>query len=105
MFDLAFHPNEPVVAMCTIAGEVQAHRYAIEGNIQLFASNHHTESCRSCCFDDNGRILFTVSSDGSIGTIDARDLVIDSSPTVIDARGLAIDSSPTVLQFVPSICD
>eukprot|EP00041_Stephanoeca_diplocostata_P009132 m.139274 g.139274 ORF g.139274 m.139274 type:complete len:371 (+) comp17615_c0_seq1:222-1334(+) len=72
IFDLAFHPSSNLVATANISGDVHMFGYASSGNELKFTSAHHTESCRSCIFSEDGAALYSVSADKSIQATDVR---------------------------------
>jgi len=70
-FDLAFHPTANLLAVATITGHVQLHKYGDPGSgeaavAQLWTSNAHSESCRAVRFVQGGEFVLTASADKSI---------------------------------------
>lgn len=53
-----------------INGGVRAFSYSSDGNDLAFELNYHTSSCRSLAFSENPDVLYTASSDCSLGMVD-----------------------------------
>ncbi|CAG8532441.1 34594_t:CDS:2 [Gigaspora margarita] len=73
VFDLAFHPQQNIIASGLITGEIFCHRYSCETdaeNINLLSIRPHKKSCRGLEFSYDGTALFSVSKDKSIQVID-----------------------------------
>ncbi|RIB04871.1 WD40-repeat-containing domain protein [Gigaspora rosea] len=73
VFDLAFHPQQNIIASGLITGEIFCHRYSCETDaesINLLSIRPHKKSCRGLEFSYDGTALFSVSKDKSIQVID-----------------------------------
>nr|SVE93673.1 EOG090X07S3 [Scapholeberis mucronata] len=64
--DISFHPNEEIVAMSNIEGEITCYKYGNEENELLHTLNHHKKSCRVLSFNEDGSLLFSGSKDKSV---------------------------------------
>lgn len=69
IMDLKFSPVANVLALSQITGEVRLYTYTEKKTHERLRMNYHTESCRQVEFSPDGKILYTGSSDGSIGVI------------------------------------
>ncbi|CAK0806624.1 unnamed protein product [Prorocentrum cordatum] len=51
-FDVQFHPAEPLVAIATISGEIELHRYDLEATSseKRLSWAAHADSCRTARF-------------------------------------------------------
>ncbi|KAK9879713.1 hypothetical protein WA026_006773 [Henosepilachna vigintioctopunctata] len=64
--DLSFHPKEDIIAISNVVGDVSLYKYTNEENTLLGIMEVHTSSCRDIEFSENGKTLFSVSSDKAI---------------------------------------
>ncbi|KAB0797946.1 hypothetical protein PPYR_08939 [Photinus pyralis] len=64
--DISFHPDQDILAVGNIEGDVTLFKYSNEGNIILDTLELHTEACRGIDFDLNGKRLFSISKDKCI---------------------------------------
>lgn len=64
--DLSFHPNEDILAVGTITGDVIIYKYSNEENQLLSNIEVHTKAVRDIEFNWDGSTLFSVSKDKSI---------------------------------------
>lgn len=64
--DLSFHPNEDILAVGTITGDVIIYKYSNEENTLLNNIEVHTKAVRDIEFNWDGSTLFSVSKDKSI---------------------------------------
>lgn len=69
IMDVKFSPNANVLALGQITGEVKIYGYNEEATKQMLTFTYHTESVRQVVFSPDGNILYTSSTDGSIGVI------------------------------------
>lgn len=71
--DCALHPMEPLLAAALISGRLTAHRFeaAAQTAAAAFDVKAHSESCRSCAFSPDGRLLLSASADQSLLAVDA----------------------------------
>lgn len=69
IMDVKFSPVANVLALGQITGEVRVYSYNEKQNKEMLKFNYHKESCRQVVFSPDGNILYTASSDGSIGVI------------------------------------
>ncbi|KCV71817.1 hypothetical protein H696_01235 [Fonticula alba] len=73
IMEILFHPTHDIIAAGLVNGRVEIHKYASDGseNQQLHALNHHRRaSCRALLFSDDGRFLFTGSTDRTLQAVD-----------------------------------
>ncbi|KAJ6633062.1 WD repeat-containing protein 55 like [Pseudolycoriella hygida] len=68
--DLSFHPNEDILAVGTINGDVIVYRYSNEENKLLHNIEVHTKAVRDIEFNLDGSTLFSVSKDKSVMMLD-----------------------------------
>ncbi|XP_074641045.1 WD repeat-containing protein 55-like [Tubulanus polymorphus] len=71
--DICFHTKKDVIAAGQIDGTVTIHSYSAtenQTNHLLMTLSHHSKSCRSLRFSDDGEKLYTASKDKSIQIID-----------------------------------
>eukprot|EP01104_Vermistella_antarctica_P008700 TRINITY_DN219_c0_g1_i1.p1 TRINITY_DN219_c0_g1~~TRINITY_DN219_c0_g1_i1.p1 ORF type:complete len:265 (-),score=45.73 TRINITY_DN219_c0_g1_i1:641-1324(-) len=71
VFELNCHPSKNVVAAALVSGEVFMHSYGVASHTKVASFSHHKKSCRTLQFSDDGKSLFTASSDKSLAVIDA----------------------------------
>lgn len=64
--DLSFHPNEDILAVGTITGDVIIYKYSNEENTLLNNIEVHAKAVRDIEFNWDGSTLFSVSKDKSI---------------------------------------
>lgn len=64
--DLSFHPNEDILAVGTITGDVLVYKYSNEENTLLNTIEVHSKAIRDIEFNCDGTTLFSVSKDKSI---------------------------------------
>ncbi|XP_055853356.1 WD repeat-containing protein 55 homolog [Episyrphus balteatus] len=64
--DITFHPEEDIIAIATITGDVHLYKYANEENTHLKTIEVHTKACRDVEFTGDGKFLITGSKDKSI---------------------------------------
>lgn len=64
--DISFHPNEDMIAVALITGDVALYKYANEGNTVLDNLELHTKACRDVEFTSDGVTLFSVAKDRTI---------------------------------------
>lgn len=64
--DLSFHPNEDILAVGTITGDVIIYKYSNEENQLLNNIEVHTKAIRDVEFNWDGSTLFSVSKDKSV---------------------------------------
>lgn len=67
--DIKFSPVANVLALGQITGEVRVYAYNEKSNKEVLKFNYHEESCRQVVFSPDGNLVYTSSSDGSIGVI------------------------------------
>ncbi|EDV20485.1 uncharacterized protein TRIADDRAFT_14661, partial [Trichoplax adhaerens] len=66
IFDINFHPVQPMIAAGLIDGSVRIYSYSVDGNKLLHQFDHHKKSCRAVTFSLDGQSLNTASKDKSI---------------------------------------
>lgn len=64
--DICFHPDEDIIALATITGDVHLYKYANEENTLLKKIEVHTKACRDVEFTEDGKYLVTGSKDKSL---------------------------------------
>ncbi|XP_055906758.1 WD repeat-containing protein 55 homolog [Eupeodes corollae] len=64
--DICFSPEDDIIAIATITGDVHLYRYANEQNTHLKTIEVHTKACRDVEFTEDGKFLLTGSKDKSI---------------------------------------
>ncbi|KAK5646786.1 hypothetical protein RI129_005250 [Pyrocoelia pectoralis] len=64
--DISFHPDQDILAVGNIEGDVILYKYSNEGNILLESLELHVEACRGIDFSTDGKHLFSISKDKSI---------------------------------------
>lgn len=64
--DLSFHPDEDILAVGTISGDVLVYKYTNEENTLLNTIEMHTKAIRDIEFNLDGSLLYTTSKDKSI---------------------------------------
>lgn len=64
--DLSFHPNQNILAISTVTGDVIIYRYENEENKLLYTHEIHSKAVRDIEFSADGRALFSASRDKSI---------------------------------------
>lgn len=64
--DLSFHPNEDILAVGTITGDVIIYKYSNEANQLMNNIEVHAKAIRDIEFNWDGSTLFSVSKDKSI---------------------------------------
>ncbi|KAL7051075.1 hypothetical protein ACKWTF_004321 [Chironomus riparius] len=64
--DLSFHPNQNILAISTITGDVLIYRYKNEENKLLYTHEIHSKAVRDIEFSTDGLALFSTSRDKSI---------------------------------------
>ena len=64
--DLSFHPEQNILAVATVMGDVLIYRYANEENQLLHTHEIHRKGIRDIEFSSNGRELISCSRDKSI---------------------------------------
>ncbi|KAG4068305.1 hypothetical protein HA402_007825 [Bradysia odoriphaga] len=64
--DLSFHPNEDLLAVGTITGDVIVYKYSNEENQLMNSIEVHAKAVRDIEFNWDGSTLFSVSKDKSI---------------------------------------
>lgn len=69
IMDILFSPVANVLASSQVTGEVRLFTYTEEDTKEVMKFNYHTESCRKVEFNPSGSILYTASSDMSLGVI------------------------------------
>lgn len=69
IMDVKFSPVANVLALGQITGEVRVYTYNEKQNKEMLKFDYHTESCRQVVFSPDGNLLYTSSSDGSIGVV------------------------------------
>ncbi len=69
IMDIKFSPNANVLALGQITGEVKVYGYTEEATKQMLTFTYHTDSVRQVVFSPDGNILYTSSTDGSIGVV------------------------------------
>ncbi|ORZ41343.1 WD40-repeat-containing domain protein [Catenaria anguillulae PL171] len=67
---LHFHPNNDILALSTITGQVHCYEYTDASTKRLFASKHHKDSVRCVRFNADGSHLYSASTDKSIQVMD-----------------------------------
>ncbi len=67
--DVKFSPVANVLAVSQITGEVRVFTYKEKATKEQLHLSYHTESCRALEFSPDGNVLYTGSSDGSVGVI------------------------------------
>lgn len=80
VFDISFHPTMSVLSAGLITGAIELHKYSLESDSSdlLLSLSHHTSSCRGLQFSPDGLLLYSISSDMSMCTIDQSGQVIMS---------------------------
>ncbi|KAL6076827.1 WD domain repeat-containing protein 55 [Balamuthia mandrillaris] len=70
--DMSFHPQQDLLALGLIDNSVQIYAYSAEGTASCIQQyNHHNGPVRCLSFSEEGKFLFTGSSDCSLAAIDA----------------------------------
>lgn len=64
--DISFHPQNDLLAVASIVGDVLLYKYSNEENILERTLELHTRACRDIEFSADGNILFSTSKDKSI---------------------------------------
>jgi WD repeat-containing protein 55 len=64
--DLSFHPEQDLLAVATVMGDVMIYRYSNQENTLVHTHEIHTKAVRDIEFSANGRDLFSCSRDKSI---------------------------------------
>lgn len=64
--DLSFHPQEDILAVGTLGGDILVYKYTNEENTLLTTLEMHTKAIRDIEFNDDGSTLFSASKDKSI---------------------------------------
>jgi WD40 repeat protein len=64
--DLSFHPDQNILAVATVTGDVLIYRYANEANTLLYSHEIHSKAVRDIEFSTDGRDLISASRDKSI---------------------------------------
>lgn len=64
--DISFHPNEDMIAVALITGDVALYKYTNEGNTLLDNLELHTKACRDVEFNSSGSMLFSVAKDRTV---------------------------------------
>lgn len=64
--DLSFHPEEDILAVGTLGGDILVYKYTNEENTLLTTLEMHTKAIRDIEFNDDGSTLFSASKDKSI---------------------------------------
>lgn len=64
--DLSFHPQNNIIAVANIVGDVLLYRYTNEENELIDTLELHTKACRDVEFSHDGNILFSTSKDKSV---------------------------------------
>lgn len=64
--DISFHPQEDILAVSNVAGDILLYRYSNEENKLVNTYEVHTKSCRAIEFSEDGKTLFSVSKDKCI---------------------------------------
>ncbi|KAL3281159.1 hypothetical protein HHI36_004377 [Cryptolaemus montrouzieri] len=64
--NLSFHPHADVIAISNIVGDVSLYKYSNEENTLVGTLELHKTSCRDVEFSQDGKILFSVSTDMAI---------------------------------------
>lgn len=77
--DISFHPNEELIAMSDIEGEITCYKYGNEENELLHTLNHHKKSCRALTFNHDGALLFSASKDKSVVITDTETMKVTQS--------------------------
>nr|SVE75810.1 EOG090X07S3 [Daphnia hispanica] len=74
--DISFHPNEELIAISDIEGEITCYKYGNEENDLLHTLNHHKKSCRALTFNHDGALLFSASKDKSVVITDTETMKV-----------------------------
>lgn len=64
--DLSFHPDQNILAVATVTGDVLIYRYSNEENKLLYTHEVHSKAVRDIEFSKDGRDLISASRDKSI---------------------------------------
>ncbi|XP_022903052.2 WD repeat-containing protein 55 homolog [Onthophagus taurus] len=64
--DISFHPQEDLIGVGSITGDVFIYKYTNEENSLLHTLELHMKACRDIEFSDDGKLLFSTSKDKSI---------------------------------------
>lgn len=64
--DLSFHPENDILAVADVVGDVHLYRYSNTENELVRNLELHTKSCRDIEFSQDGKILFSTSKDKTI---------------------------------------
>ncbi|XP_037940840.1 WD repeat-containing protein 55 homolog [Teleopsis dalmanni] len=64
--DVCFHPEQNIIAIATVTGDVCLYKLGNEKNTLLRTIEVHAKSCRDVEFSEDGRNLITCSKDKSI---------------------------------------
>lgn len=67
--DVKFSPVSNVLALGQITGDVRVYAYNEKNTKEMLKFNYHTDSVRQVVFSPDGNVLYTSSSDGSIGVV------------------------------------
>lgn len=64
--DICFHPNENLLAVASITGDVLLYKYTNNENILIDTYELHLRACRDIEFDNEGKVLFSTAKDKAI---------------------------------------
>lgn len=64
--DISFHPQEDILAVGTLGGDVLVYKYSNEENTLLTTLEMHTKAIRDIEFNQDGSTLYSASKDKSI---------------------------------------
>lgn len=64
--DISFHPENDIIALASITGDVLLYKYTNEANTLLKTLEVHTKACRDVEWSDDGKFILTASKDKSI---------------------------------------
>lgn len=64
--DLCFHPDQDILAIGTVSGDVLIYKYTNEQNTLLYTHEVHTKAIRDIEFSIDGKDIFSASRDKSI---------------------------------------
>nr|XP_023026734.1 WD repeat-containing protein 55 homolog [Leptinotarsa decemlineata] len=64
--DISFHPQNDILAVGNIVGDVLFYKYSNDENILQMTLELHSRACRDIEFNQDGKLLLTASKDKSI---------------------------------------
>lgn len=70
--DICFHPNEDVIAVSLLTGDVLLYKYTNESNELASTLELHTKACRDIEFGSDGKLLYSIGKDQAIMVTDVQ---------------------------------